>query len=116
LPIIQKLIIAYKVWHEYLIHLDKISRFSIGLKIDSLFVQTIENLFIASYKTKEQKTIYLNKASDVFDLVKFMLQVTWEIKALDNKKYIALSQILIEFGKMLGGWRKNNASVYRRRD
>ena len=116
MPIIQKLIIAYKVWHEYLIHLDKISRFSIGLKVDSFFVQTIENLLIASYKTGGQKTIYLNKASEVFDLLKFVLQVTWEIKALDNKKYIALSQILIEVGKMLGGWRKNNASVYGRRD
>ena len=96
--------------------MDKISRFSIGLKVDSLFIQTIENLFIASYKTGEYKTIHLNKASDVFDLLKFMLQITWEIKALDNKKYITLSQILIEVGKMLGGWQKNNASAYRRRD
>ncbi len=96
--------------------MDKISRFSIGLKIDSFFVQTIENLFTASYKTEERKTIYLNKASDVFDLLKFMLQIAWEIKALDNKKYIVLSQVLIEIGKMLGGWQKNNASVYRRRN
>ncbi len=106
---------VYKIWHEYLINLDKISRFSIGLKIDSLFVQTIENLFIASYKTREQKTVYLDRASDVFDLLKFMLQVAWEIKILDNKKYITLSQKLNEIGRMLGGWRKNNTSAYGRR-
>lgn len=40
------------------------------------------------------------------DLLKFFLQIAWELKALDNKKYLALSAPLIEVGKMLGGWRK----------
>jgi len=30
----------------------------------------------------------------------------WEIKALDNKKFILLSEKLNEIGKMLGGWSK----------
>lgn len=30
--------------------------------------------------------------------------VLWEIKALDDKKYIALSAGIDEMGKMLGGW------------
>ena len=30
--------------------------------------------------------------------------MSWDIKALDNKKYIALSEALSEPGKMLGGW------------
>jgi hypothetical protein len=30
--------------------------------------------------------------------------VLWETKSLDDKKYIALSVILDETGKMLGGW------------
>ena len=36
----------------------------------------------------------------------------WEIKGIDNKKYIILSEPLLEAGKMLGGWHgqvvKNN--------
>jgi hypothetical protein len=40
-------------------------------------------------------------------LLKFFLQVAWEIKALDNKKYIRLSEKLDEIGKMLGGWLKS---------
>jgi len=39
-------------------------------------------------------------------VLKFFLQIAWEIKALENKKYIALSEKLNEVGKMLGGWRK----------
>lgn len=30
--------------------------------------------------------------------------MTWEIKALDEKKYIAISLPLFEAGKQLGGW------------
>ena len=30
--------------------------------------------------------------------------ILWEIKCLDNKKYITLSLKLDEVGKMLGGW------------
>ncbi len=39
-------------------------------------------------------------------MLKFFLQIAWEINAIDKNKYIALSQPLVEIGKMLGGWKK----------
>lgn len=74
-----------------------------GSKIDSLFIETIELIFQASYSSKEQKSVYFQKSSSKFDLLKFFLQVSWEIKTLDNKKYIILSEKLNEVGKILGG-------------
>src|SRR3989338_2845679 len=106
LPIIQKLTIAYKLWHSYWIHFDKLTRFSLGVKIDGLFIETMQNVFIASRKNREYKKIYLDKASDKLDLLKFLLQIAWETSVLDNKKYISLSQPLVEIGRMLGGWQK----------
>ncbi|MEK7134943.1 MAG: four helix bundle protein [Patescibacteria group bacterium] len=38
------------------------------------------------------------------DLLKFFLQISWEVKVLDNKKFILLSEKLNEIGKMIGGW------------
>jgi len=93
------------LWHIYWGHFHKAVRYGLGLRIDSLFLDTIENLFVASYKTKE-KVWHLNKASDSFDVLKFLLQVAWELRALDNTKYIVLSKELSVVGKMLGGWRK----------
>lgn len=106
LPVIQKLIVAYKMWHEYWNHFDKATRYSIGLKIDGLFIETISNLFAASHKPRGRKIIYIEKASEAFDTLKFLLQVAWEIKAIDNRKYIALSEKLNEIGRMLGGWHR----------
>ena len=81
-------------------------RSTLPVKIDSLFIETTEAIVIASYLTSKEKIPFVRKASTKLDLLKFFLQVAWEIKALDNKKYIALSERVDEIGKMLGGWIK----------
>ena len=43
-------------------------------------------------------------------MLKFILQIAWEIEILDVKRYIALSNNLNEIGKMLGGWQKQTKS------
>ena len=106
MPILQKLIVVYKLWHGYWSHFDKLTRYSLGSSIDALFIETIRNIFIASHKTRDRKEIYLTKASDEFDLLKFFLQIAWEVGTLNDKKYISLSEHLTEIGRMLGGWLK----------
>ncbi|HXK36610.1 MAG TPA: four helix bundle protein [Candidatus Paceibacterota bacterium] len=110
MPITQKLISAYKLWHVYWSHFDKALRYGLGSRIDALFIVAIENIFAASYRSPEQKSSYLKRASSALDVLKFLLQVAWEIKTLDNKKYIALSAKLNEIGRMLGGWQKKTAT------
>ncbi|MEK7507849.1 MAG: four helix bundle protein [Patescibacteria group bacterium] len=104
MPIIQRLVAAYKIWHEFLPHIPKTARYTLGQKIDGLLIDTIEAVFIARYLAKEKKLVYLERAGGKLDLAKFFLQILWEIKSLDNKKYITLSEQLEEIGKMLGGW------------
>ena len=106
LSLIQKLVQVYKLWHGFLPNFQKDSRYTIGTKIDSLFLETIELIIKASYSDKTERFISLKGASSKLDLLKFFLQVAWEIKSLDNKKYILLSEKLDEIGKMLGGWIK----------
>ena len=64
----------------------------------------IELIIKASYSDKAGKLISLTNGSFKLDLLKFFLQIAWDIKSLDNKKYIVLSEKLDEIGKMLGGW------------
>ncbi len=111
LPIIQKFVAAYKLWDEFKNHFPKKSKYTLGGKIDALFLEVVEILFTASYLQKEQKLPYLRKASIKLDSLKFFLQISWELKALDNKKYITLSEHLNEIGKMLGGWIKGLQSL-----
>lgn len=104
LPVITQLVAAYKTWHEFVANIPKDSRYTIGSKIDTLFLETTELIFVASYLGRAEKAPYLQKAAARFDLLKFFLQVLWEIKGLDNKKYVMLSEKLDPIGRMLGGW------------
>ena len=108
MPIIHRLIELYKIWHEYFPRFSKLFRYDLGSKIDILFIEIVENVFTAQHRTKEQKIIYLHKSSEKLDILKFFLQVAWEVKELDNKKYIILSEKLNEIGRMLGGWIKQS--------
>lgn len=87
-------------------HFPKDSKYTLGDKIDSLLLEIIELVVSGSYSDKLEKLIFLKRASFKLDLLKFFLQLAWEIKVLDNKKYILLSERLDEIGKMLGGWIK----------
>lgn len=61
---------------------------------------------MAKYAERNKKLALISSAIAKLDALKFFLQIAWQIKALDNKKYIRLSEPLNEVGKMLGGWQK----------
>ena len=110
IPVVLKLKDAYAIWQDYLTHFPKANRFTIGSKIDILFLEAIEYAFLASYTQAEEKRLLLNKSISRIDLVKLLLQLAWEIKALDNKKYAHLAEKFVEIGKMLGGWKRQLAN------
>lgn len=106
IPVVLKLKDTYGIWQDYLTHFPKANRFTIGSKIDTLFLEAIESAFLASYTHTAEKMTLLSTGISKVDLVKLLLQLCWEIKAMDNKKYIHLSERFGEIGKMLGGWKK----------
>lgn len=83
----------------------KTSRYTLGAKIDGLFVETLEQIVIASFLERTEKLPFVKKAIIKLDVLKFFLETAWEINALQEAHYILLSDPLHETGKMLGGWR-----------
>jgi len=110
-PITQRLVGCYKLWRNIFEHIPRRSKFTIGSKIDSVFLEIIELTFIASYSSHEQKIPHLETAIKKMDLLKFFLYVAWDTKDIDNKKYISISEELNELGRMLGGWERKMESI-----
>jgi hypothetical protein len=107
LPVLAKAKSAYKLWREILCNFPKVPRYTIGGKIDTQFLATLEYIFRASMTSDtEKKLAFLEASIRSLDLVKFFLQIAWEHKHIDTKKYLALSEPIEETGRMLGGWRK----------
>lgn len=115
MPVVLRLIEAYKLWQKFLIIFPKTSRYSLGDKIDTLFTEIIESTSTAIFLNKEEKIPYVRKSIVKLDTLKIFLKIAWEIDALDKKKYIAISSPLLEIGKMLGGWhgqlKKQNSPI-----
>jgi len=95
---------TYLIWITFYQTLPKIHKHSLGQKIDTIFVEIIEAISIASFLSREEKPPWVRLAIRKTDTLKILLMVLWEIKALDDKKYITLSAGIDEIGKILGGW------------
>lgn len=104
MPILERLKTVYILWHEYHEIIPKTQRYSLGNRIDNLFVEVMEAVSVAAFLRREEKLPYVRLAIRKLDTLKILLMILWETKSLDNKKYIALSIPLTEIGKMLGGW------------
>jgi hypothetical protein len=104
LPLLQKVKTVYILWFSYYQNIPKLHRHSLGGRIDSLFVELIESISVASFLQKEEKLTWIRIAIRKIDTIKVLLMVLWESKSVDSKKYIALSLQIEEVGKMLGGW------------
>ncbi|NTU66477.1 MAG: four helix bundle protein [Candidatus Moranbacteria bacterium] len=63
----------------------------------------IESVAAAAFLKGEEKIPYIRLAIRKSDVLKIFLNILWETKSLDDKKYILLSEKLNSIGKDLGG-------------
>jgi hypothetical protein len=104
LPLLQRIKAAYLLWYGYYQNLPKAHRHTLGVRIDTLWVEVIEATAMAAFLGPKEKLPYVRLAVRKFDALKVLLLILWETKSLDDKKYIALSAPVEEIGKMFGGW------------
>ena len=104
LPVLEKIKTAYKLWHEYHEKIPKSQKYSLGNKIDNVFIEIIEMVAYAGFSPKAEKLPYIKVAIRKLDTMKVLILVLWESRGLDDKKYITLSTLLHEIGKNIGGW------------
>lgn len=107
LLILQDAIAAYKLWHAWLNHLPKISRFTIGKRIDDLFVTLMAWLHQVAYAPKASKVEMIKRAIHDNDLLKFFLKLIWEMGIMDNNKFEILALKLEEIGRLSYRWMVN---------
>lgn len=104
LPVLAKVKEGYLLWYKFYQDIPKTHRHSLGQRIDTLFVEIIEAISAASFLSREEKHPYVRLAIRKVDTLRLLLQVLWETKSLDDKKYLTLSMTLDDAGRMLGGW------------
>ncbi len=102
--IVQKVYDFYREFYQTFPSMPKQDRHVLGSKIQQITLELLEDLISASHQGKQNKLEYLSKASTKLDLLKLLLRLAEDIKSIPTKRYLALSELLQEIGKMLGGW------------
>ena len=101
----EKLLQAYISWQNNNKHVPKMLRYSMGVRIDTLFAQIIELVSEALFVSDEHKLPLVRRANVKNDVLKFMLYSLLELGGLKESIFIELSLKTEEVGKMLYGWR-----------
>jgi hypothetical protein len=107
IPLLHRIFEFYKLCYQYIQLFPKKDKYTLGQKIENLILDVFELIFLAANSRKEEKSNILQKTSLKIDLLKILIRLAKEIRALDIKKYIQLEQELQEIGKMLGGWMRS---------
>ena len=98
----------YQLWHSSISNLTRVDRYTIGAKVDDIFLSLLELIYKACFAhDKFEKLSLVSSATAKSDLLKFFLQLSWENEIIDHKSYGGLIILLDEVGRMLGGWKKD---------
>ncbi|MEK7189452.1 MAG: four helix bundle protein [Patescibacteria group bacterium] len=92
------------LWHNFFWHIPRLTRHTLGAKIDILFINILETTLTAQYTKREDKMTFLVELSRKLDNLKYFITILWEAKGLEVNKYSQLSQKLATAGRMLGKW------------
>lgn len=96
----------YKLLHSYIKLFPKTDKYSLGARLENFTLDTLELALRAAYAPKVNRSIHLEKLDAKVQVLKTLVRLAHEVRALDDGKYLALQEQLQEMGKMVGGWLK----------
>lgn len=106
-PIFAKAYELYKLLSTFRSGVPKHDRHGLWQRTEEQCLSIIESLFLAGQRSKDAKCTPLEQASVQLNLLRILVRLAKDTKAIDLKKYTQLQQIIDEIGRMLGGWIKS---------
>lgn len=76
------------------------------MRIENTILEILELTLLATYTSKNKKEILI-KVSNKIDFLKYLVRFAYEIRSINIKKYSILVEMIVEIGKMIGGWIKS---------
>lgn len=107
IPIIQKTYDLYRDLHGLQKTVPKMERHSLWQKVETTTLDALETLLKTGYLPHEKRAEYLIRASVQIDMLRLFIRLSFDIKAINQKSYVALQESVDEIGRMLGGWIKS---------
>ncbi len=84
-------------------------RYTLGQKCETVLLEILEAVILASSLSKQEKLPVLKTASAKIDVLRVLFELGKDLKIIENKKYQILEKSLQEIGRMFGGWIKSTS-------
>ena len=107
IPIIHKTYELYRLLHETQRTVSKMERHTLWQRSEVTALDVLEGLLQAGYLAPDRRIEKLVQVSARVDMLRVFLRLSFDVKAISQKKYISLQEPLDEIGRMLGGWLKS---------
>lgn len=76
-------------------------------RTENVALDVLEGLLRIGYLQQEERAQDLIHISARLDMLRVFLRLAFDVKAINQKKYLSLQAIADEIGRMLGGWLKS---------
>jgi len=106
IPLFQKVYDFYKYYYEQNDNLPKKAKAVLGREIETNILELLATISKAAGASGDKRK-HLFNASEIIDRLKVLFRLSYEVKAIDQKKYISFEEKLQEIGRMTGGWIKS---------
>jgi hypothetical protein len=83
---------------------QKQDRYTIWQRAENCILDVLESILLAAQSSGRDKVPVLEAASVKLNVLRVLIRLTKDVKAIDNQKYLALEANVDEIGRMLGGW------------
>ena len=90
-------------------HFPKSHRFSIAVKLENGILEFIEIITKANMRHKKMQLLIA--ADEKLMFLKIMIRMSYEMRFINIKSYEYGSRELVELGRMLGAWIKQQKNV-----
>jgi len=107
IPLFQKIYDFYKLFCACINNFSKKSRETLASKIENTIIGLLESVASAAYTNQNEKYSSILNASAKVDFLKILFRLCYELKIINQKKYLLMEEKSQEIGRMLGGWIKS---------
>mgnify|MGYP002075372893 CR=1 FL=1 len=106
-PIIHKTYELYRALHDQQKTIPKIDRFTLWQRSENAALDILQDLLHVGYLRPDRRPERLTIISAKLDMLRMFLRLAFDVKAINQKRYIFFQEALDEIGRMLGGWIKS---------
>jgi len=104
ISVLHKICELYKKIYLFSQKIDKKSKFGIFAKIENACLDAIISIIEARFEIKIYKLKPLKLARAKVEILKRLIRISWELKIIEDKKYIDSESDLIEISKEVNNW------------